>query len=32
MLRFSARDSIVGTVNLHALWVSLLRFFPEVLW
>jgi hypothetical protein len=32
MLRFSARGGIVGTVDLGATWMSLLRFFPEVLW
>ena len=32
MLRFAARGAIVGRMNAGALWVSLLRLFPEVLW
>jgi hypothetical protein len=32
MLRFSARGGIVDTVDMGATRMSLLRFFPEVLW
>jgi hypothetical protein len=32
MLRFAAWGAIVGRMNAGATWMSLLRFFPEVLW